>query len=158
VRGCAAGLRYVLYAFLCDLNDPSRVIAAPGGHLLAPVAEKRVGDVSNVLFTNGLVMDGDGRVFLYYASSDTRLHVATADIDTLLDYVLNNPADALRSAACVAQRTELIRRNLAWCEAAASTPARRRAGAAEARGSLSRGHGGAEGFLFARLRLAAKPL
>lgn len=114
VRGCAAGLRYVLYAFLCDLKDPSKVIAAPGGHLLAPFKEERIGDVSNVLFTNGLVMNEDGKVFLYYASSDTRLHVATSDIDTLLDYVLNNPADALRSAACVAQRIELIERNLAY--------------------------------------------
>ena len=118
VRGCAAGLRYVLYAFLCDLDDPSKVIAAPAGHLLAPIKEERIGDVSNVLFTNGLVTDEDGRVFLYYASSDTRLHVATSDIDTLLDYVINNPADPLRSAACVEQRKELINRNLKYCQKA----------------------------------------
>jgi 4-O-beta-D-mannosyl-D-glucose phosphorylase len=113
VRGCAAGLRYVLYAFLTDLRDPTRVIAAPGGHLLAPYKAERVGDVSNVVFSNGLVADDDGRVFLYYASSDTRLHVATSDLDSLLDYVLNNPPDPLRSAACVSQRLELIRRNRA---------------------------------------------
>jgi 4-O-beta-D-mannosyl-D-glucose phosphorylase len=115
VRGCAAGLRYVLYAFLCDLQDPSRVIAAPGGHLLAPYKEERFGDVSNVLFANGLIVDADDRIFLYYASSDTRLHVATSDVETLLDYVLNNPADPLRSAACVAQRNKLIQRNLTYC-------------------------------------------
>lgn len=115
VRGCAAGLRYVLYAFLCDLDDPSKVIAAPAGHLLAPIKEERIGDVSNVLFANGLVVNEAGKVFLYYASSDTRLHVATSDIDTLLDYVINNPADPLRSAACVEQRKELIQRNLAYC-------------------------------------------
>jgi len=115
VRGCAAGLRYVLYCFLCDLKDPSKVIAAPAGHLLAPIKEERIGDVSNVLFTNGLIVDAAGKVFLYYASSDTRLHVATSDVDTLLDYVTNNPADPLRSAACVRQRIELIRRNLEYC-------------------------------------------
>ncbi|MGC9452944.1 MAG: glycoside hydrolase family 130 protein [Oceanipulchritudo sp.] len=118
VRGCAAGLRYVLYAFLCDLDDPSKVIAAPAGHLLAPIKEERIGDVSNVLFTNGLVVDDKGGVFLYYASSDTRLHVATSDVDTLLDYVINNPADPLRSAACVEQRKELIQRNLQYCKKA----------------------------------------
>lgn len=118
VRGCAAGLRYVLYAFLCDLDDPGKVIAAPAGHLLAPIKEERIGDVSNVLFTNGLVVDDAGRIFLYYASSDTRLHVATSDVDTLLDYVTNNPADPLRSAACVEQRKELIRKNLEYCQSA----------------------------------------
>jgi 4-O-beta-D-mannosyl-D-glucose phosphorylase len=115
VRGCAAGLRYVLYAFLCDLEDPSRVIAAPGGHLLAPWRGERVGDVSNVVFSNGLAVNEDEEVFLYYASCDTRMHVATTDIPTLLDYVLNNPADPLRSAACVEQRKALIDRNLDYC-------------------------------------------
>ena len=115
VRGCASGLRYVLYAFLCDLEDPARVIAAPAGYLLAPYKEEQIGDVFNVLFSNGLIVDDDGRVFLYYASCDTRLHVATSDVATLLDYVRNNPADGLRSAECVRQRTELIRKNLAYC-------------------------------------------
>jgi 4-O-beta-D-mannosyl-D-glucose phosphorylase len=115
VRGCAAGLRYVLYAFLCDLEDPSRVIAAPGGHLLAPWRGERVGDVSNVVFSNGLAVNDDQEVFLYYASCDTRMHVATTDIPTLLDYVRNNPADPLRSAACVEQRKALIDRNLEYC-------------------------------------------
>lgn len=116
VRGCAAGLRYVLYCFLCDLNDPSKVIAAPGGHLLAPWKEERVGDVSNVLFSNGLIVNEDKEVFLYYASCDTRLHVATSDVDTLLDYILNNPADPLRSAACVEQRKALIGKNLEYLQ------------------------------------------
>jgi len=112
VRYCAAGLRYVLYAFLCDLEDPSRVIARPGGYLLAPEGEERVGDVSNVLFCNGAVMRDEGEVFIYYASSDTRTHVATTSVERLLDYVLKTPEDPLRSAACVYQRTELIDRNL----------------------------------------------
>lgn len=115
VRACAAGLRYVLYCFLTDLADPSRVIAQPGGYALAPIGAERVGDVSNVLFTNGLAVRGD-EVFLYYASSDTRLHVATSDVPTLLDYVLNNPPDALRSADCASQRRELIDRNLEYAE------------------------------------------
>jgi 4-O-beta-D-mannosyl-D-glucose phosphorylase len=112
VRPCAAGLRYVLYAFLCDLDDPSKVIARPGGYLMAPEGEERVGDVSNVLFCNGVVMRDDGEVFIYYASSDTRTHVATSSVERLLDYVLNTPEDPLRSHACVQQRIELIDRNL----------------------------------------------
>lgn len=115
VRNCAAGLRYVLYSFLCDLEDPSKIIAAPGGYLLAPWKEERVGDVSNVLFSNGLLVNERKEVFLYYASSDTRVHVATSDLDTLLDYVSNNPADPLRSAACIEQRCNLIRKNLEYC-------------------------------------------
>ncbi len=111
VRGCAAGLRYVLYCLVTSLEDPSKVIAAPGGYLLAPIGEERVGDVSNVLFSNGLAVQGE-QVYLYYASSDTRLHVATSDIPTLLDYAFNNPPDALRSRECVRQRAGLIRRNL----------------------------------------------
>jgi 4-O-beta-D-mannosyl-D-glucose phosphorylase len=113
VRPCAAGLRYVLYAFLCDLDHPSTVIARPGGYLMAPEGEERVGDVSNVLFTNGLVKRDDGSIFIYYGSSDTRTHVATTTEERLLDYVLNTPEDPLRTAACVRQRNQLIDRNLA---------------------------------------------
>jgi 4-O-beta-D-mannosyl-D-glucose phosphorylase len=112
VRPCAAGLRYVLYAFLCDLDDPSRVIARPGGYFMAPEGEERIGDVSNVVFCNGAVMRDDGEVLIYYASSDTRTHVATTSMERLLDYVVNTPEDPLRSAACVHQRNELIDRNL----------------------------------------------
>jgi len=112
VRGTAAGLRYVLYAFLCDLEDPSRVIARPGGYLLAPEGEERVGDVSNVLFSNGVVARATGEVLLYYGSSDTRVHVATTTVERLLDYVLHTPEDALRTHACVGQRMALIERNL----------------------------------------------
>ncbi len=111
VRECAAGLRYVLYTIVTDLNDPSKLIAEPGGYTLAPVGEERFGDVSNVLFTNGLAVRGE-EVFLYYASSDTRLHVATTTLPRLLDYAFNNPADPLTSAACAAQRRELVERNL----------------------------------------------
>ncbi|HUL76019.1 MAG TPA: glycosidase [Vicinamibacteria bacterium] len=112
VRNTAAGLRYVLYAFLCDLEDPSKVVARPGGFFLAPEGEERVGDVSNVAFCNGAVAKATGEVFLYYGSSDTRTHVATTTVDRLLDYVLHTPEDPLRSAACVEQRMALIRRNL----------------------------------------------
>jgi 4-O-beta-D-mannosyl-D-glucose phosphorylase len=111
VRGCAAGLRYVLYAFMCDKNDPSRRTHAPGGYFIAPVGEERVGDVSNVAFCNGLVTRKDGTVLIYYASSDTRMHVARTSVDRLVDYVMNTPPDALRSAACVDQRIGLIDRN-----------------------------------------------
>lgn len=117
VRGCAAGLRYVLYCFVTDLADPSKVIAAPGGHFLAPFESERVGDVSNVAFSNGLAVRGE-EVFLYYASSDTRLHVATSDLPTLLDYAFNTPPDALRSYDCVVQRRALIDRNLSYAKAA----------------------------------------
>jgi 4-O-beta-D-mannosyl-D-glucose phosphorylase len=112
VRNTAAGLRYVLYAFLCDPEDPSKVIARPGGYFLAPEGDERVGDVSNVVFCNGVVRRASGEVLVYYGSSDTRAHVATTSVDRLLDYVLNTPADPLRSAACVRQRLELINRNL----------------------------------------------
>jgi 4-O-beta-D-mannosyl-D-glucose phosphorylase len=112
VRNTAAGLRYVLYAFLCDLDDPSQVIARPGGYLIAPEGDERIGDVSNVVFCNGAVARANGEVLVYYASSDTRTHVATTSLDRLLDYVLKTPEDPLRSAACVAQRIELIDRNL----------------------------------------------
>lgn len=111
VRNCAAGLRYVLYALLCDLKDPARVIARPGGYFLAPEDSERVGDVSNVVFTNGVVARKNGDVFIYYGSSDTRLHVVTSNVETLLDYALNTPEDGMRSQECVKQRLELIARN-----------------------------------------------
>ena len=114
VRNTAAGLRYVLYAFATALDDPSRVIAEPGGMLLGPLGRERVGDVSNVVFTNGAIADDDGKVYIYYASSDTRLHVAETDVDRLCDYVFNTPKDALRSADCVLQRRALIGRNLGF--------------------------------------------
>ena len=112
VRGTAAGLRYVLYLFLCDLNEPWRITHEPGGYFLAPEGEERVGDVSNVLFSCGWIDRDSGEVFIYYGSSDTRIHVATSTVDKLLDYVVNTPADALRSYASVMQRCELIERNL----------------------------------------------
>ena len=114
VRNTAAGLRYVLYAFATALEDPSRVIAEPGGMLLGPLGRERVGDVSNVVFTNGAIADEDGRVFLYYASSDTRMHVAENTVERLCDYVFHTPADPLRSPDCVRQRCELIRKNLEY--------------------------------------------
>ena len=112
VRNTAAGLRYVIYAFATALDDPSKVIAEPGGLLIGPRGAERVGDVSNVTFTNGAIADDDGKVYIYYASSDTRLHVASTDIERLKDYVFNTPADALRSPDCVKQRVSLIEKNL----------------------------------------------
>ena len=112
VRGCAAGLRYVLYLYLTDLKDPSKLIAEPAGFFMAPEGEERVGDVSNVLFTNGWIIDDDGTVFIYYASSDTRMHVAVSSIEKLVDYCLNTPADGLRSAASVETLKKLIDKNL----------------------------------------------
>ncbi len=113
VRNTAAGLRYVIYAFVTDLKEPWKVIAEPGGYLIAPLGKERNGDVDNVVFTNGAIADPDGRVFIYYASCDTRLHVAESTVDKLLDYCFNTPADALRSRDCVVQRRALIDRNLA---------------------------------------------
>ncbi|MBO7403240.1 MAG: glycosidase [Lachnospiraceae bacterium] len=112
VRNTAAGLRYVIYAFATDLSDPSKVIAEPSGYLIAPLGKERVGDVSNVTFVNGAIADDDGKVYIYYASSDTRLHVAETDINRLKDYVFNTPSDPLRSVKCVEQRRDLIERNL----------------------------------------------
>jgi len=112
VRDTAAGLRYVLYLMLCDLARPWVVTHRPAGYFLAPRSEERVGDVSNVVFSNGWVARADGQVFIYYGSSDTRLHVATSTVDKLLDYVLHTPEDPLRSHACVEQRYELIEKNL----------------------------------------------
>lgn len=112
VRNTAAGLRYVLYAFATDLNNPTKVIAEPGGMLLGPREEERVGDVSNVVFTNGAIADDNGDVYIYYASSDTRMHVAKTTIKKLEDYIFNTPEDPLRSPDCVKQRCALIDENL----------------------------------------------
>lgn len=112
VRNCAAGLRYVLYVFLSRLDEPWKITHAPAGFFMAPVGEERIGDVSNVVFCNGWVARTTGEIFIYYASSDTRMHVATTTVDKMLDYVTNTPPDPLRSYACVQQRNELIRKNL----------------------------------------------
>ena len=111
VRNTAAGLRYVIYCFATALDDPSRVIAEPGGFLIGPLGDERVGDVSNVTFTNGAIAAPDGKVYIYYASSDTRLHVATTDMERLKDYVFNTPADPGRSVDCVKQRIAFIQKN-----------------------------------------------
>lgn len=111
VRNTAAGLRYVLYAFATDLKEPSKVIAEPSGLLLGPRGEERVGDVSNVVFTNGAIVRENGEVYLYYASSDTRIHVAVTTVEKLMDYVFSTPLDPLRSADCVRQRIALIHKN-----------------------------------------------
>ena len=113
VRNTAAGLRYVLYVFVSDRDAPWRVTHRPAGHLIAPEGEERVGDVSNVVFSCGWIADDDGRLLIYYASSDTRVHVAESTVPRLLDYALNTPEDALTSAGCVEQRYALIERNLA---------------------------------------------
>ena len=111
VRNTAAGLRYVLYLFMTDLKDLTKVIHKPMGYLIAPEGEERIGDVSNVVFSNGWIADEDGKVFIYYASSDTRMHVATSTIAQLLDYVVNTPTDGLRSAASVQTLTNIIKKN-----------------------------------------------
>ncbi|MEL6589363.1 MAG: glycosidase, partial [Bacteroidota bacterium] len=116
VRNTAAGLRYTLYLFMTALDKPWEITHAPSGHFIAPLGNERVGDVSNVAFANGWIVNEKQEVFIYYASSDTRMHVATSSIDQLLDYVLHTPADPLRSAACVEQRSELIRQNLAYLQ------------------------------------------
>ncbi len=112
VRNTAAGLRYVIYAFATALDDPSKVIAEPSGLLIGPRGEERIGDVSNVVFTNGAIVNENNEVFIYYASSDTRMHVATTTLDKLVDYVFNTPKDPGRSVECVAQRCGLIEKNL----------------------------------------------
>jgi 4-O-beta-D-mannosyl-D-glucose phosphorylase len=112
VRNCAAGLRYVLYLYVTDLEHPDKLIAEPAGHLMAPMGEERVGDVSNVLFSNGWIADDDGTVFLYYASCDTRMHVAVSTIGRLLDYCFNTAPDGFRSAASVQTLTHLVNSNL----------------------------------------------
>lgn len=116
VRNTAAGLRYVLYMFMTDLNDISKVIYRPAGYFLAPEGDERIGDVSNVVFSNGWIVDGDGKVFIYYASSDTRLHVATSTIDRLLDYVINTPEDGYTSYNTVSTLNDMIKANQAVLE------------------------------------------
>lgn len=112
VRGCAAGLRYVLYMYMTALDDPSRAIATPGGYFMAPEGEERIGDVSNVLFSNGWIADEDGKVFIYYASSDTRMHVAVSTVDKLVDYCMNTPQDKLSTTESVRTLNALIDHNL----------------------------------------------
>ncbi len=114
VRNTAAGLRYVLYAFATSLEDPTKVIAEPSGLFLSPLGKERVGDVSNVVFTNGAIAKDNGEVYIYYASSDTRLHVATTTVHQLVDYVFNTPSDPLRSVECVQQRCDFIKKNLEY--------------------------------------------
>lgn len=111
VRNTAAGLRYVLYVFMTDLHDLTKVIYKPGGYFIAPEGEERFGDVSNVVFSNGWILDDDGTVYIYYASSDTRMHVATSTIDKLLDYTMNTPPDGFRSAMSVNTVCNIIRNN-----------------------------------------------
>lgn len=111
VRGCASGLRYVLYMYMTDLEKPWLKTAAPGGYLMAPVGEEYIGDVMNVLFSNGWIVDEDGKVFIYYASSDTRLHVATSTVDRLVDYCLNTPTDGLFTSRSVEAINRLIDSN-----------------------------------------------
>ena len=111
VRACAAGLRYVLYLYMTSLDDPSKVIAQPGGYFMAPVGEERTGDVSNVLFSNGWIADEDGTVYTYYASSDTRMHVATSTIERLIDYCQHTPEDKLRSTTSVKSIYDIIEAN-----------------------------------------------
>ncbi len=111
VRGCAAGLRYVLYMFMTDLEDPSKIIHRPGGYFLAPEGEERVGDVSNVVFANGWVAKDDGKVFIYYGSSDTKTHVAVSSIERLVDYAVNTPEDVYTSAKSVETIFRLVDKN-----------------------------------------------
>lgn len=111
VRNTAAGLRYVLYMFMTDLKDLTKVLHKPGGYFLAPEGEERIGDVSNVVFCNGWIADEDGTVYIYYASSDTRMHVATTTVDKLMDYVVNTPADGFRSATSVDTIYQIIDNN-----------------------------------------------
>lgn len=111
VRACAAGLRYVLYLYMTSLDDPSKVIAQPGGYFMAPVGEERTGDVYNVLFSNGWIADEDGTVYIYYASSDTRMHVATSTIERLIDYCRHTPEDRLRSTTSVKNIYDIIEAN-----------------------------------------------
>ena len=112
VRGCASGLRYVLYLYMTALDDPTRVIAEPAGFFMAPEGEEYIGDVMNVLFANGWIADEDGKVFIYYASSDTRMHVATSTVDRLVDYCLHTAPDGLRTGLTVETLNRLIDKNL----------------------------------------------
>ena len=112
VRNTAAGLRYVLYMFMTDLHDLTKIIYKPAGYFIAPEGEERIGDVSNVVFSNGWILDDDGTVFIYYASSDTRMHVATSSIVQLLDYVMNTAPDGLSSLQSVKTLQKIIGKNL----------------------------------------------
>ena len=112
VRGCASGLRYVLYLYMTALDDPTRVIAEPAGFFMAPEGDEYIGDVMNVLFANGWICDEDGKVFIYYASSDTRMHVATSTVDRLVDYCLHTAPDGLRTGLSVEMLNRLIDKNL----------------------------------------------
>ncbi|MCB0689463.1 MAG: glycosidase [Saprospiraceae bacterium] len=112
VRNTAAGLRYVLYLFMTDLEKPWIVTHRPGGYFIAPYGDERVGDVSNVAFSNGWIINDKEEVFIYYASADTRMHVATSTLDQLVDYVKNTPEDPLYSHLCVQQRVDLIKKNM----------------------------------------------
>jgi 4-O-beta-D-mannosyl-D-glucose phosphorylase len=114
VRNTAAGLRYVLYLFMTDLNDIAKVTYRPAGYFLAPEGEECIGDVSNVVFSNGWIADADGAVYVYYGSSDTRMHVATSTVDRLVDYCMNTKPDGLRSAASVQVLMDLIEKNQAF--------------------------------------------
>ncbi len=111
VRNTAAGLRYTLYMFMTDLEKPWEIIYKPAGYLIGPQKEERIGDVSNVVFSNGWILDDDGKVFIYYASSDTRMHVATSTINQLTDYCINTPEDGLRTAISVKNVNSLINKN-----------------------------------------------
>ena len=111
VRGCASGLRYVLYMYMTALDDPTHVIAQPGGYFLVPQGDEYIGDVMNVAFTNGWIADADGKVFIYYASSDTRMHVAVSTVDRLVDYCMNTPEDGFTTATSVETIKKLIEKN-----------------------------------------------
>lgn len=125
VRNTAAGLRYTLYMFMTDLADPTKIIYQPAGYFMAPEGEERVGDVSNVVFSNGWIADEDGTVFIYYASSDTRQHVATSTVDRLLDYMMNTAKDGFTSSASVATLTKIIDNNLHNQAEKVNTPQRK---------------------------------
>jgi len=111
VRGCASGLRYVLYMYMTALDDPTHVIAQPGGAFLVPQGDEYIGDVMNVVFANGWIADEDGTVFIYYASSDTRMHVATSTIDKLVDYCFNTPEDGFYTSKSVEAIKKLVAKN-----------------------------------------------
>ena len=111
VRGCASGLRYVLYMYMTALDDPTRVIAQPGGYFMVPEGGEYIGDVMNVVFANGWIADEDGKVFIYYGSSDTRMHVATSTIDRLIDYCMNTPEDGYATGKSVETIKKLIEKN-----------------------------------------------
>ena len=111
VRGCAAGLRYVLYLYMTSLEDPTEIIAEPAGYFMAPIGEERIGDVSNVLFSNGWIEDDNGKIYIYYASSDTRLHVAESTVNQLVDYCLHTPTDGFRSIESVKRIITMVNHN-----------------------------------------------